>query len=137
MQSWAQLQPLDYVCRYTVVMQVDASIALNARGDVFCRKRSEAEANAPCQNENAKTPQPHSSKRPPYRSLDKRPGAELGNHLSVGGGTVSEACKGVLFIGRLMPGMRVASCFAPQQLNRQSQTRTENEPCFRRLGCKE
>ena len=64
----------------------------------------------------------------------KCPGAEVASHLSVGDGAVSEAGDGVLRIGKLIPGMWVGIMHVLHNI--QSQTRTENQTCFRRSACK-
>ena len=48
-----------------------------------------------------KTPWSHRKRPPPSNYWGKRAGAELASNLSVGNGEISEAGKGVLYIGML------------------------------------
>ena len=69
-----------------------------------------------------KTPRQH-GKRPLNRALGgKRPEAELASHLSVVYVAVSEAGKGVLYIGGLMAEASVGTCFCGTTAQ---QTRTD------------
>ena len=79
------------------------------------------------------TPRLHIKRPPPSFVLCSVKNARglAGKYLSVGDGAVSEAGKGILYIGKLICGMWIGTCFAQQ-----CQTRTDNRKRFKRSALK-
>ena len=79
------------------------------------------------------TPRLHIKRPPPSFVLCSVKNARglAGKYLSVGDGAVSEAGKGILYIGKLICGMWIGTYFAQQ-----CQTRTDNRKRFKRSALK-
>ena len=73
----------------------------NAPGRYFQRTRAKSGEYAPSKQKCEKRPGHTVNAPPPSNYWGKRAGAELASNLSVGNGEISEAGKGVLYIGML------------------------------------
>ena len=74
---------------------------------------------------------------PPISSIgENAPGPKLASHSSVGDGAVSEAGKRVLYVGKV--DMWVGTgVLRNNRATDKSQTRTDNQTCFRRSALKQ
>ena len=95
-----------------MLLIVNAPIGIKRPGVLFLEKTGKTRSKRPLSKQKLrKTPRPHSKRPPPTIFWGKRSAAELASHLNVGDGDVSDAGKGVLYVGKLICGC-VRICFA-------------------------